>query len=62
MTWAERDLDRHLSEEEAWLSRLPVCDVCGEPIQSEYMYEYNGDKICEDCMECCKVSVEPEEE
>ena len=62
MTWAERDLDKHLADEEKWLSRLPVCDECGEPIQTDYMYRYFGDNICENCMEGHRVSVEPEED
>jgi hypothetical protein len=31
------------------LKRLPVCDGCGEPIQSEYMYEIGSEQFCEEC-------------
>ena len=41
---------RHDQEMEDALKRLPVCADCGEPIQTEYLYEIDGDLICEDCM------------
>ena len=49
MDWVTMDLNRHEREVEAWLRSRPVCDSCGEPIQDEYMYEINGDKLCEEC-------------
>ena len=35
----------------AWLEKLPVCDVCGEPIQESEYYEFDGEKVCEYCLE-----------
>lgn len=32
------------------LEKLPVCDICEEPIQDEYCYEIHGEYICEHCM------------
>ena len=32
------------------LRRRPLCERCGEPIQSEECYEINGELICLDCM------------
>jgi hypothetical protein len=46
------NLDRfleHDNEEIDWIRRLPVCDGCGEPIQSEYMYEIGSEQFCEEC-------------
>jgi formylmethanofuran dehydrogenase subunit E len=40
---------KHDKEEIDALKRLPVCDGCGEPIQSEYMYEIGSEQFCEDC-------------
>ena len=32
------------------LRRRPVCEHCGEYIQSDECYEINGELICPDCM------------
>lgn len=42
---------RHDAEQERNLVRLPKCSCCGERIQDEYLYEVNGELICETCME-----------
>jgi formylmethanofuran dehydrogenase subunit E len=39
--------DNHMTER---LLRLPVCSECKERIQTEYLYEIDGELICEDCM------------
>lgn len=43
--WLEHD-----HEEQEWLDSLPVCDECGEPIQTEECYEINGEVICPECL------------
>ena len=43
------DFDRHDREQNEWLKRLPVCCSCGEPIQSEKLFDIEGDLYCEDC-------------
>jgi len=40
---------QHDKEECDALKRLPVCDGCREPIQSEYMYEIGSEQFCEEC-------------
>lgn len=45
------DFLNHEAQAEEWLSRLPVCDICGEPIQDDYYYRLGGEIICEHCME-----------
>ena len=41
---------KHDAEMEEALMKLPICSVCGEPIQTEYLYEIDDECICEDCM------------
>ena len=38
------------TEQEKKLAKLPLCDICGEPIQDDYYFEINGERICEDCL------------
>ena len=45
------DYSRHEAEEERCLQRRPKCDICGEPIQDDYLYDINGTLICEKCLE-----------
>ena len=48
-TWAEEDYARREREQEEWLKSRPVCDECGEPIQDEGYYKFEGDIYCEEC-------------
>jgi len=50
---AERDYDF-----EKWLKGRPICDECGEHIQSENLYELDGLLFCESCMEGHRHSTE----
>lgn len=43
---------------EAELSKLPKCHECGEPIQSEDCWEFDGKYICENCLDAHRVPVE----
>ena len=43
--WESYERDR-----EKRLERLPVCDCCGEHIQTDYTYKIDGSYICEHCM------------
>ena len=45
------DFHRHDREQEAWLKKLPVCCNCHEPIQSEQLFDIDGDLYCEECGE-----------
>lgn len=42
--------EQHEAEQEKALSKLPVCDACGENIQDEYCYRIGNDILCEECM------------
>lgn len=53
MAWTDdplADYESYSGELEDALGKLPVCDICEEPIQDEYCYQINGDTICESCM------------
>lgn len=54
MSWTDDpvyDADQHDAECERWLERRPVCKMCGEHIQDEYMYVIDGKNICPSCLE-----------
>ena len=40
----------HDREQAKELERLPVCEECGEVIQSDICYEINDCYICESCL------------
>lgn len=44
------DFERHDMERVAALERLPICCICNEPIQDEYLYDINDEFFCECCM------------
>jgi hypothetical protein len=53
-----RDWDRKCEEEDEWLSRRPVCDICGEHIQDDYYYNIDGIKYCPLCMKDNEYSID----
>lgn len=38
------------AEQQAELDKLPICDICEQPIQDYYCFEINNALMCEDCM------------
>jgi hypothetical protein len=45
------DFDRFDAKRERDLAKLPVCECCGEPIQTEDLFDFeNGDLVCEECV------------
>ena len=44
-------LKTHETKQEAMLERLPICSCCKEPIQDEWLYDFNGELYCERCMD-----------
>lgn len=42
--------EAHQREQDKWLDSLPKCSECGEPIQQDECYDFDGDLICEDCL------------
>lgn len=45
------DFDRHDRAQAKRLARLPVCDICDQPIQDDHFYQINGDNVCPVCLE-----------
>lgn len=53
MSWTDdpvADFLRYDAEQEAKLEKLPICCECDHPIQSDECYEFNGEYICEECL------------
>lgn len=44
------DAEQHAAAQEKELKKFPVCDVCGEHIQTEYLYRIGGEVFCEECI------------
>lgn len=42
--WEARD-----REQNEWLERLPICSICGYPIQQEMAFHHDGIWICDSC-------------
>lgn len=43
--------EQHEAEQARQLKRLPLCDYCHEHITDTHYYEFDGKKVCPDCME-----------
>ena len=48
------DFARWDAEQNRQLARRPVCDWCGEHIQSDHLYRIDGKTICPDCLKDCR--------
>ena len=44
------DYARYSAQQERELDKQPECCECGEPIQDEHCYEFNGAYICAHCL------------
>lgn len=42
--------ERHDAEQNRWLKRLPKCSICGEHIQQDMAFHYDGIWICDGCI------------
>jgi formylmethanofuran dehydrogenase subunit E len=45
-----RDHEEREDKAERWLSTLPICSECGEPIQDDECFEINGELVCPECL------------
>ena len=53
MIWTDnpkRDAAMYDMERQKELDKLPKCDICGEPIQDEDLYDLDGTLVCEECL------------
>ena len=37
-------------ERERAIACLPVCSCCGEPIEDDDLYDFDGELVCEECL------------
>jgi hypothetical protein len=45
------DFERYDAKRERDIAKLPVCECCGEPIQTEDLFDFeNGYLVCEECV------------
>lgn len=42
--------DAHCREQDYLHGMLPMCDECGERVEDEFCYDFNGTIICEECL------------
>ena len=45
------DFNRLDREQAEYLESLPVCSICGEPIQDEHLYLINDEFVCPECLD-----------
>lgn len=45
-----RDAMNYDMERQKELDSLPKCDICGQPIQDEDLYDLDGTLVCEECL------------
>ena len=43
--------EAHEREQQKKLAELPVCAVCGEPVQDDHFYLINDEVICPECLD-----------
>lgn len=53
-----RDAEMYQAELDEAAEEYPVCDWCGETIFDEYFYDFDGECVCEECMNEKRMSVE----
>ena len=44
------DFANHDREQAKRLDELPVCEICGEPIQDEHLFLINDEFVCTECL------------
>ena len=55
-----KDAERWITEQEKEIEKLPRCDYCGETLY-EYYYDIMGDKVCRECIDDMKRTVDYED-
>ena len=54
------DAENYLSKQDEWLSRRPECGICGEHIQQDTAVFYDGEWICDECLDGFRKPIEEE--
>ena len=44
------DFDRYDAEQQSKLEECPECCCCCEHIQDEYLFDFDGDLVCDECL------------
>lgn len=52
------DAENYFWEQNEWLSKRPVCDVCGYEVQEDHYYDINGRIFCSHCIDDCKAYID----
>lgn len=52
------DAERWLDAQEDWLNNRPECGICGEHIQQDIAVFYDGDWICDECLDDMRKAIE----
>ena len=42
--------EQHEADQQAEFQKLPKCDYCGEPVQSDHFFLINDEVICPECL------------
>ena len=50
--------DAYEAKQERLIDRLPKCAWCGEPIMDDYLYDFDGDTVCEACVNDMRKAVD----
>lgn len=45
-----KDWERRDAAQTRALSRYPKCTYCGEPIQGDFVFVFDGKQFCEECL------------
>lgn len=45
------DFEAYDKESQDWLDSLPRCTVCGNSIEDNTHFDFDGDAVCRDCLE-----------
>lgn len=52
-----KDFEAHDSDQQKWLEKLPKCCECGEPVQQDRAVNFNGEYVCDSCLEDLRVEI-----
>lgn len=45
------DWDAYCREQDRLAESLPICEECGQRIEDEFLYDFDGYIVCEECLE-----------
>lgn len=45
-----RDFDAYENKKHESFIKLPTCDCCGERIVEDFLYDFDGELVCDECL------------